>query len=115
VTDIIQYLCTVFDARKLNWFKTAIRTGLQIESETQMPTCFEALLEQGRKQGLKQGRKQGRKQGLLIGRIRTLQEVMGQPVAAEDALFLLSVEDLQTLADQLQAALASRPLHPGNG
>ncbi len=80
-----------------------------------MPTCFEALLEQGRKQGLKQGRKQGRKQGLLIGRIRTLQEVMGQPVAAEDALFLLSVEDLQTLADQLQAALASRPLHPGNG
>ena len=68
-----------------------------------MPTCFEALLEQGRKQGL------------LIGRIRTLQEVLGQPVGAEDALVLLSVEDLQTLAGQLQAALASRPLHPGNG
>ena len=107
MTDIIQYLCTVFDARKLNWFKTAIRTGLQIESETQMPTCFEALLEQGRKQGLERG--------LLIGRIRTLQEVLGQPFAAEDALVLLSVEDLQTLAGQLQAALASRPLHPGNG
>ena len=92
-----------------------------------MPTCFEALLEQGRKQGRKQGRRlgrkqgrkqgleQGREQGLLIGRIRTLQEVLGQPVASEDALFLLSVEDLQTLAAQLQAALASRPLQSRNG
>jgi hypothetical protein len=28
---------------------------------------------------------------------------------------LQSLEDLQTLAGQLQAALACRPLHPGNG
>ena len=41
-------------------------TGLQIELETQMPTCFEALVEEGMKKG--------RLQGLLIGRIRTLQE-----------------------------------------
>jgi hypothetical protein len=107
VTDIIQYLCTVFDARKLNWFKKAIRTGLQIESETQMPTCFEALVEEGMKKG--------RLQGLLIGRIRTLQEVLGQPVAAEDALALLPIEDLQTLAGQLQATLATRPIHSGEG
>ena len=80
-----------------------------------MPTCFEALLEQGRKQGRKQGLEQGREQGLLIGRIRTLQEVLGQPVAAEDALVLLSLDDLQTLAARLQAALTSRPLQPDNG
>ncbi|MEY2726639.1 MAG: hypothetical protein RLZZ458_2506 [Planctomycetota bacterium] len=107
VTDIIQYLCTVFDARKLNWFKKAIMTGLQIELETQMPTCFEALVEEGMKKG--------RLQGLLIGRIRTLQEVLGQPVAAEDALALLPIEDLQTLAGQLQATLATRPIQFGEG
>ena len=82
-------------------------TGLQIELETQMPTCFEALVEEGMKKG--------RLQGLLIGRIRTLQEVLGQPVAAEDALALLPIEDLQTLAGQLQATLATRPIQFGEG
>ncbi len=38
----------------------AINTGLWIESDTQIPACFEALLEQGRLQGL------------LFGRIRIL-------------------------------------------
>ncbi|MEY3458498.1 MAG: hypothetical protein RL215_1655 [Planctomycetota bacterium] len=101
--DIIMHLRTVFDAGKLNWFKQAIHIGLQIDSETQMPTCFEALLEQGREQGL------------LIGRIRTLQEVLGQTVASEDVLVSLPLETLQTLAAQLQESLATRPLHPGNG
>jgi hypothetical protein len=68
-----------------------------------MPTCFEALLEQGLEKGK------------LIGRIRTLQEVLGQPVAGEDVLVSLSLEDLQALAAQLQESLAIRPLHPGNG
>ena len=86
-------------------------TGLQIELETQMPTCFEALVEEGMKKGLEKGRLQG----LLIGRIRTLQEVLGQPVAAEDALALLPIEDLQTLAGQLQATLATRPIQFGEG
>jgi predicted transposase YdaD len=111
LTDIILYLCAVFDAGKLDWFKQAIHTGLQIDSETSMPTCYEALVEQGMKKGLEKGREQG----LLIGRIRTLQEVLGQTVAAENVLVSLPLEDLQTLAAQLQEFLATRPLHPGNG
>jgi hypothetical protein len=39
--DLMTYLSTVFDARKLDWIKRAIKTGLQIESEAQMPTCLE--------------------------------------------------------------------------
>jgi hypothetical protein len=70
---------------------------------------------QRRRSQLEQGRKQGLERGLLIGPIRTLQKVLGQLVAAEDSLALQSLEDLQTLAGQTQAAPASRPLHPGNG
>ncbi len=68
-----------------------------------MPSCFDALVEQGREQGL------------LIGRIRTLQEVLRQPVTTEEALASLSVTDLQTLAAQLQESLSTRPLQPGDG
>jgi len=107
LSDIIVYLATVFDAGKLNWYKQAVKTGLQIESETQMPSCFDALVEQGMKKGLGQG--------LLIGRIRTLQEVLRQPVTTEEALTSLSLTDLQTLATQLHESLATRPLHPGDG
>jgi hypothetical protein len=107
LSDIIVYLATVFDAGKLKWFRQAVRTGLQIESETQMPSCYDALVEEGRKKG--------REQGLVIGSIRTLQEVLQQPVTAEDVLVTLSLTDLQTLASQLRQSLANRPLHPGDG
>jgi hypothetical protein len=107
LSDIIVYLAIVFDAGKLNWYKQAVKTGLQIESETQMPSCFDALVEQGMKKGLEQG--------LLIGQIRTLQEVLQQPVTARSTLVSLPLADLQTLASQLQESLATRPLHPGDG
>lgn len=72
-----------------------------------MPSCYDALVEEGRKKG--------REQGLVIGSIRTLQEVLQQPVTAEDVLVTLSLTDLQTLASQLRQSLANRPLHPGDG
>jgi hypothetical protein len=111
LSDIIVYLATVFDAGKLKWFRQAVRTGLQIESETQMPSCYDALVEEGRKKG----REEGLEKGLVIGSIRTLQEVLQQPVTAEDVLVTLSLTDLQTLASQLRQSLANRPLHPGDG
>jgi hypothetical protein len=45
--DIIWYLCAVFDAGKLEWFAQVISTGLQLETETPMPTIYEALIERG--------------------------------------------------------------------
>ena len=107
LNDIILYLCHVFDAQRLKWFKHAVRTGLKIDSETQMPTCFEALVERGMKKGLEQGREQGREQGLLMGRIRTLQEVLQQPVSSQETLAALPPEQLQSLASQLQELLAA--------
>jgi hypothetical protein len=119
LADIMVYLATVFDAGKLIWFRQAVRSGLQIESETQMPSCYDAIVEEGRKkgrdEGLAKGRDEGLAKGLLIGRIRTLQEVLRRPVTTEDVLITLSLTDLQALASQLQESLANRPLHPGDG
>jgi flagellar biosynthesis/type III secretory pathway protein FliH len=99
LNDIILYLCRVFDARQLKWFEQAIKTGLKIDAESQMPTCFEALIEQGREQG--------REEGLLLGRIRTLQEVLQQPLTPQQTLAKLSPQELQSLAIQLQELLES--------
>ena len=102
LNDIILYLCQVFDARRLKWFQQAIRTGLKIDAENQMPTCYEALIEQGLEKG--------REEGLLMGRIRTLQEVLRQPVTPQQTLATLPLQQLQSLATQLQELLeASRP------
>ena len=103
LNDIILYLCRVFDARQLKWFEQAIKTGLRIDAENQMPTCFEALIEQGREQG----REEGREEGLLLGRIRTLQEVLQQPLTPQQTLAKLSPQELQSLAIQLQELLES--------
>jgi predicted transposase YdaD len=110
LNDIILYLCQVFDARRLKWFQQAIRTGLKIDAENQMPTCYEALIEQGLEQGLEKGRAEGREEGLLMGRIRTLQEVLRQPVTPQQTLATLPLQQLQSLATQLQELLeATRP------
>ncbi|MFM7059409.1 MAG: hypothetical protein ACKO2P_21055, partial [Planctomycetota bacterium] len=119
---------TVFDARRVDWFEQAIRTGLQLDQEAPMPTCYDALiergmekgirqgLEQGREQGLEQGLEQGREEGLeqglekgvVIGSIRTLQKVLQQPVTSQQELRLLSVAELHLRAQQLQGLLEDR-------
>lgn len=55
LNDIIFHPCRVFDARRLDWFERAIRIGLQIESEVQMPTIDEALIERGVEKGIEKG------------------------------------------------------------
>jgi len=103
--DIIWYLCAVFDAGKLEWFAQVIRTGLQLEPETPMPTIYEALIERGVVQGIEKGIEKG----VIIGRIRTLQEVLQQPVASQEELVSLSHDELQQRAQQLQGLLRDRP------
>jgi len=109
VDDIILYLFEVFDAQKLEWFRQAIRTGLLIESENQMPTCLEAMMERGalkgREEGRQEGRLEGRQEGVIIGRIRTLQQIFRQPVTPEADLILLTNDALQALLHKLENQL----------
>jgi len=62
-----------------------------------MPKCLEALLESGRNQGIKRG--------LLIGRMRTLPQILAQPAMTSQELLLRSLEELQTLAAKLESRL----------
>lgn len=114
VDDIILYLFEVFDAQKLEWFRQAIRTGLLIESENQMPTCLEAMMERGaqkgREEGRQEGRMEGRMEGVVIGRIRTLQQIFRQPVTPEADLVLLTNDALQALLQKLENQLDRPPV-----
>ncbi|MFM8477756.1 MAG: Rpn family recombination-promoting nuclease/putative transposase [Planctomycetaceae bacterium] len=103
--DIFLYLCQVFNAQRISWFNQAIKTGLQIESETQMPTIYEVLIEPRLEQGIREGIEKGE----VIGRIRAFQEVLRQPVDSKEQLLLLTHDELQSRAQQLQQLLATGP------
>lgn len=111
--DIIIYLYSVFDARNLQWFEQAIRTGLQAGPENQMPTCLEAMIERGIEKGIEkgieegidQGIEKGIEKGIVVGRIRTLQEVLQHPVTPEAELLAQTVAELQQQAARLQSCL----------
>jgi hypothetical protein len=55
--------------------------------------------------GIEKGIDQGIETGLIVGRIRTLQEVLRQPITAEAELLALPVAELQQRAIRLQALL----------
>ena len=68
--DIFLYLCQVFNAQRISWFHQAVRTGLQIESETPMPTIYEVLIEPRLEKATREGIEQGI-DGPITGRFRS--------------------------------------------
>ena len=91
-----------------------------------MPTCLEAMMERGAQRGREEGRQEGRQEGRLegrqegrlegiekgvvIGRIRTLQQIFQQPVTPEADLVLLTNEALQALLQELEKQLDRAPV-----
>lgn len=56
-------------------------------------------------QFIQKGRKEGREEGLLIGRIQSLQNILGRPESPADMLAGRSFEELRALHDELRQAL----------
>jgi predicted transposase/invertase (TIGR01784 family) len=69
-------------------------------------------LETGRQQGLEEGRREGRhegrQEGRLEGTIQTLQQLLGEPVTNSDELTTRDREQLEELAEVLQARMRGR-------
>ena len=70
-----------------------------------MPTIYEVLIEPRLEKAVQEGFEKGE----VIGRIRTLQEVLQQPIESKQDLLLLSPEDLQQRAQQLQQLFTTGP------
>ena len=64
-------------------------------------------LEKGRTEGRAEGRAEGEARGQLVGRIRTYQELLGQPLTPTQELAALSLEELQRRAEQYKQQLRS--------
>ncbi len=64
--------------------------------------------EEGRKQGIEQGIEQGKPLWELIGKVRLLQELLGEPIATAEELDSQSPEFLADTIEVLQAKLAKR-------
>jgi flagellar biosynthesis/type III secretory pathway protein FliH len=84
--------------------RTAITETLRTEGESIMPTIAEQWIQEGIEKGLQEGIEKGE----LIGRIRTLQEVLGRKVDTPEVLAKLSREDLKEVAAELNAAQRDR-------
>lgn len=59
-------------------------------------------LEKGLEQGLEKGFERGREQGMLIGRIQSLQDILGHPETPTGQLAGRSLDELQALLEQLR-------------
>ena len=97
---ILRYLVSGTDRVSREQLRTALTETLRFESEPIMPTIAE--------QWIQEGIEKGREEGQLIGRIRTLQEVLGRKVDSPEALAKLSREDLQRFAADLNAVQSDR-------
>ena len=58
--------------------------------------------------GIEQGLEQGIEQGELIGTIRTCQSLLNGPSDSEEELLTKSIEELTSMAIELQAKLRKR-------
>jgi hypothetical protein len=54
------------------------------------------------------GIEQGMEQGELIGTIRTCQSLLNGPIDSEEKLLAMSIEELSSVATELQARLRQR-------
>jgi flagellar biosynthesis/type III secretory pathway protein FliH len=70
--------------------------------------AIDGATQRGIEIGLERGEKIGLKKGNLIGTIRTLQELLGDPVASDEELREKPIETLQAHADELKKRLADR-------
>lgn len=82
LNDIIMSPYSVSDGKNLEWLQRAFRAGQRPESVQKMPNCLEALFEQGLEKGVEQGLGKSLEKGVVTGRIRTLQQVLGQSVTS---------------------------------
>ncbi|MFN4918160.1 MAG: hypothetical protein ACK5MM_01980 [Planctomyces sp.] len=107
------HLYSVSDGKNLEWLQRAFRAGQRPESVQKMHNCLEALFEQGLEKGLEQGLGKGLGKGLekgvVTGRIRTLQEVLGQSVTSQPDLLKRSLDALHTQVAELESLLRQGP------
>lgn len=66
------------------------------------------LIAIGIEQGIEKGIEQGIEQGELIGTIRTCQSLLNGPTDSEETLLAMSIEELSSMATELQARLRQR-------
>lgn len=109
LNDIIVHLYSVSDGKNLEWLQRAFRAGQRPKSVQKMPNCLEALFEQGLEKGLEQGLGKGLEKGVVTGRIRTLQEVLGQSVTSQPDLLKRSLDALHTQVAELESLLRQGP------
>jgi hypothetical protein len=109
LNDIIMHLYSVSDGKNLEWLQRAFRAGQRPKSVQKMPNCLEALFEQGLEKGLEQGLGKGLEKGVVTGRIRTLQEVLGQSVTSQPDLLKRSLDALHTQVAELESLLRQGP------
>ena len=131
IDDITTNMYSTTDAAEFEEHQAVIAAGIQTERTNPMPTILDMLVEQraeqisavasqkahdqgferGIEQGIEQGIEKGRTAGMLIGQIRTLEQVFQLPVTPETELNTLSVEALRLRLEQVQAAIG----RAGNG
>ena len=86
----------------------SLRLKAKLDEASRLESTRNEALKVGREEGEKKGREEGEKKGLLIGRIVTLQELLGVVEPTRDQLPSFEITALAELADQFQHQLRNR-------
>jgi hypothetical protein len=95
--------------RQLESLQKAILAGIQTERENLMPTCLDMLVEERCEKLYGELINRSWEQGVLIGQIRTLQQVFKLPVTPETDLKTLPIEQLRSLLQKVEATHGGTP------
>ena len=69
---------------------------------------LDSAREEGRQEGWQEGRQEGMEKGELVGKIRILQELVGEESSPTEDLGERTISELSTMLAELQQRLRSR-------
>lgn len=94
---ILRYLATATERVSREDLIATVKQVLKGTGDSIMPT----IAEQWKQEGIERGIEQGIERGKVVGRIQTLQEVLGRDVSTVESLAGKSVQQLQAFAAEL--------------
>jgi len=102
VETLLRYLMAADSDLDFETVRRAMEQGHSRETQDQVMSIAEELMEKGRQEG----RSEGVQAGALIGQIQTLQDLLNLPQSRVDELAVKSAEELQRLAHELRRSLS---------
>ena len=105
---LYRYLLSVTGLNKEEFRARLARSAISGDTTQSIMTLADQLINEGLLKGREEGREEGREQGALIGRLQTLQRLLGRAADPLSALAGMPKDQLESMAARLEQELGER-------